>query len=228
MADERIDKLVYQQGEELRPSTTEGEQTNLFLTGPAEFLCKRICEELRADPAWRIFFGDAIDAYKRMDYSMRALPALRVYVDRYKKEAETWYMNGVVTIDILFPASVRRAELEQIPSTISAALVQQFRRSSMFARLTERVPGLNELGKMVDVDKSLAFEWGEDMVPLTQLMLNFRMNLNAWDDYLESDDRTRDEPFIRTLADLKRIVLTIQGVTAETTAQLDEENGDGD
>lgn len=210
---ERLDKLIYERGEELRPSTREGEQTNLFLTGPAEFLCRRIVDQLLADPAWKILFGDAIDPYKRMDYSMRALPAMRVYVDRYKKEAETWYMNGAVTIDILFPASIRRPELEQLPSTVAAALVQQFRRPTMFAALLELVPGLNELGKMVDVDKSLAFEWGDDMVPLTQINLNFRMNLNAWDDYLESDYRTKDEPFIRTLEDLRQIVIKIQAVT---------------
>lgn len=220
---ERIDNLEYKDSS--RPSLAEGVET-LFLTGPAEFLCHQICERLKASQPWAKIFGEFIDPYKRMDYPIRALPALRVYIDNYVKDFESWYINGTVVADMIFPAAIRRKELEQIPSTIASALLQQFRRPNFFLSLCESVPGLNELGKKVDVDKALAFEWGDDVVPLCQVLLNFRMNLAEWDEYMESDDRTKDEPFSRPLGDLKRIVTTIDGLRddgdVEVTLGMDQ------
>lgn len=210
MNQERIDNIEYQNAE--FPSTVEGRETTLFLTGPAEFLCATIVKKLLEEKVWRKIFGEFIDPYKRMDYGHRNFPAMRVYNNSYNKQTESWFVEGEITCDVIFPANIRRKETEQLPDTITAALMQQFRRPTFFEDMCKLVPGLNELGKRFDVDKSLAFEWGENLVPLTQVTLNFRIDLRKWDDYLESDNRTKDQPFERTLGDLEQIFSTIQGL----------------
>lgn len=202
---QRIDSIVYQPA-----ATAEGQETTLFLTGPAEFLCYEIAEHLKADPVWAVVFADNIDSYKRMDYSIRSLPALRVYNNTYTKEFESWFLNGEIICDLIFPANIRRRETQQLPDSLTAALMQQFRRPTFFEAMCEKVPGLNELGKRFDVDKSLAFEWEDEIIPLTQMTVNFRIDLRQWDNYLEFDNRTKADPFIRTLDDLERMVTSIR------------------
>lgn len=219
---ERVDNLAYStEAPTVLKSTIEAEGSTLFLTGPAEFLCNEAAAHLKADPLWAKIFGDFIDPYKRMDYPQRALPALRIYNNVYEKEFESWWVEGDLVLDVIFPASIRRKETQQIPDTISAALLQQFRRTSFFNDMSAKVPALNELGKKFNVDKSLAFEWAEDqLVPLTQILVNFKIDLRIWDDYLESDNRTKDSPFERTLADLRRIVSEIQALRDDGTVEL--------
>jgi hypothetical protein len=215
---ERVEHLQFEKPD--ATSRVEPQQTNLFATGPAEFLCSSIATMLGQDPAWKAVFGEFIDPYKRMDYPVRAFPALRIYNNGTRKLNETWYEVGSVVIDIIWPASVRRKQTQQIPDTVSAALMQQFRRPSFFGALCAITPGLNELGKTFDVDKSLAFEWAETLVPLTQCQVNFRMNLNEWDNYLETDGRTKDDPFTRTLANLTLIATTIAALRDDGTTEL--------
>lgn len=189
---------------------------NLFLDGPGEFLAKQICDELLKVKQWAAIFGDRMDPYMRMDYSQRDFPSLRVYDKGWLKENESWFITGNLYFDIILPASIRRAETQQIPAAICSAMVQQLRRPTFFQTLTELVPGLNELGKVMNVDKALAFEWGEDELPLTQISVNFRLDLRAWDRYLEDQSRTKDDPFERTLETLTILGLTIQGLDQET------------
>ncbi len=220
---ERIDSLIYQAA--AQPSTREAEETTLFLTGPGEFLCREICRKLLASPVWPAIFGEFIDPYKRMDYGMRNLPAIRLYTNGYRKDYESWFVNGNVTLDLIFPANIRRVETMQIPASICAALLQEFRRPTFFSELMEVVPGLNELGKTMDVDNSLAFDFGgEDLAPLTQVLVNFKLDLRDWDSYLESDDRTKDEPFTRPLGDLEQIVTTIQALRDDGDVDLEFSN----
>lgn len=193
--------------------------TNLFYDGPAEFLCKKVVDSLRLVPQFAQLFGITdtfpegyIDAYKRLDYPIRALPALRIYNNDYEKQFDSWFIEGDLLADLIWPASLRRNELQQYQDTVSTALLQQFRRPEFFEALSEAVPGLNELGKRFFTDKSLGFEWGDSVVPLTQMRLNFRIDLRIWDDYLERTNRTKDSPFEETLATLTRIVTTIQAL----------------
>lgn len=187
-------------------------QSNLFLDGPADFLVKVVCEELLVDPLWRSFFGENIDPYKRMDYSIRSLPAMRLYNNMWDRQFESWFITGDLTADIIWPASIRRNELQMLPSVIGSAMLQQFRRTPFFNAIRAKVPGLNELGKSFGVDMSLGFEWGEEIVPLTQLRINFRIDLRQWDEYLENQNRTVDDPFEATLASLKKIVNVVQAL----------------
>jgi hypothetical protein len=202
---ERIERLQ---------STTEnqdGQGTNLFYTGPAEFLVVSVVKQLRMDPQWKELFGENIDAYRRQDYSIRSLPALRVYNETYTKQFESWFIEGDLKADIIFPASIRREETQQLQDSVAAAMLQQFRRPAFFDAVEERCPSLNELGKTFAVDKSLGFAWNDTVVPLTQLTINFRMDLRIWDDHLEKTNRTKDSPFSEVLGDLRRITSVIQG-----------------
>lgn len=209
---ERIEKT------DLNPETGF---TDLWLDGPGEFLVKRIVDQLKATPQWTAIFGDFIDPYQRMDYGERNLPSLRVYCEQYTKEFESWFINGDVVADIIFPPNLRRNELEQIPDTVSAAMLQQFRRPKLFEALTVLVPGLNELGKRFEVDKTLAFEWGENLVPLTQIRVNFRLDLRRWDEYLEETNRTKDDPFTRVLGNLDLVASTIRGLNDDNETEVE-------
>lgn len=205
---ERIDLLTNAPDSQ----TAEKQIGSPFFTGPAEFLVQEMKRQLLLVPQWTKIFGDYIDCYKRMDYSMRNLPALRIYNDDARKEYESWFVEGDIKADLILPAVLRRNELQQVQDTLSMALLQQFRRPTFFELMSGIVPGLNELGKRFAVDKSLGFEWEEAWVPLTQITINFRLDLRVWDDYLEETDRTKDSPFEKVLGDLDRIVSTIQGL----------------
>ena len=182
-----------------------------FLSGPTEYLARNVCAEIAKVPQFKAIFGSNIDAYQRVDYSMRELPAVRVYNENWRKEFESWFIVGELLVDVIFPASLRRQQGQDFQDILTAALCQQFRRDDFFVALCSVNQGLNELGKTFDVDKSLGFNFGKgtDPVPLSQIRVNFRIDLRQWDLFLESDDRTKADPFERTLADLELITTTI-------------------
>ena len=184
---------------------------NPFIDGPTEALVKATALSIAETPEWRYIFGENIDTYERDDYSFRQLPALRVYCQRYRKEQESHYITGELVMDILYPAALRRHELQQFQDILSAAMVQQFRRERVFLHLRALVPGLNELGKVFDVDKTLGLAVAEGACPITQMKPNFRIDLKQWDQYLESTGRTKDDPFNVTLKDLQTIAVQILG-----------------
>ncbi len=217
----RIDNLQYQEGNNpLVPPNPAYDTTNLFFDGPDEFLIKVICKLLLSDPLWPQFFADRIDPYRRMDYSIRELPAVRIYTEGDEKQGESWFIVGNIKADVIFPASIRRDQTQQIQNTLASALLQQFRRPAFFAKCNELVPGLNELGKIFSSDKSLGFAWNEEYVPLTQLTLNYRIDLRQWDNYLEYTGRTKDSPFSPVLSDFRRMV---DQIAALKTDDVDSE-----
>lgn len=225
---ERIDSLTF--AEPGSASTKEPLESNLYLTGPSDYLTEVIEAQLKTSDSWSTFFGDSIDGYKRMDYSYRSLPALRIYNETVLKQNESWFMDGDVKADIIFPASIRRDDLARIPGVVSNALLQQFRRTAFFTAVSTEVPGLNELGRRFDIDKSLAFEFGDDLVPLTQLTINFRIDLRKWDDYLVENNRSKEDPFERLLGNLKTLAGDIDAydgddtdLTIQSTQSLEED-----
>lgn len=222
---ERIDLIKLERDENGNPV-----QDCPFYNGPAEFLVNEVVYALKQTKEWCMIFGDSIDNYKREDYSMRALPALRIYNEIARKDFESWWVQGDLKADIILPAVLRRTELQQVQDTLSMALLQQFRRPMFFDTLSTRVPGLNELGKQYSVDKTLGFEWDEQWVPLTQIIINFRIDLRIWDDYLEATDRTKDSPFEAVLANLTKLRGTINAlqddlVTTDVQLQVNQTPG---
>ncbi len=208
---------------------------NPFLDGPAQFVVKTVTKLISEVPQFSKIFGEYIDAYMRTDYPATALPALRIYDQGWRKESESWFIEGDLTLDVIWPNSLRRVENQQMQDTIASALVQQFRRITFFNEVetAEReedallngfkllgVPGLNELGKRFSVDKTLGFQLSEDQVaPLTQIKVNFKVDLREWDRYLEANLRTKDDPFKQTLAELDLISCTIEAYRLETDAE---------
>lgn len=216
---ERIDKLIYE-----KDSGGIDFRTNAYFNGPVEFLVKRIAAKLKLIDPWKLIFADEITGYMRMDFSMRSLPAMRIYNGTYDKLHESHYMEGQIKIDIIFPANLRRDEVQQIQDTLSGAIVQQFRRPTFFIELCEEVPGLNELGKTINVNKEMGFQVDDQEAPLTQMTVNFRLDLKVWDDYLEQTNRTKDTPFEESIGDLNKIIGTIQGLRDDNvTVEKEEE-----
>lgn len=182
-----------------------------FLDGPVEFMVKEAAQLISQVKQFKLLFRDSIDIYERMDYPDRMFPALRMYCHQVRKEHESHYIVGDMLMDILWPQSLRRDEQQLFQDMVSAALLQQFRRPSFFKAMLAAVPGLNEFGKVFSIDKALGMQWKDGIVPLTQITLNFRLDLKAWDEYLEGKGRTKDDPFQVTLENLERIVNVIQG-----------------
>lgn len=207
---------------------------SIYINGPAELLVRTCVEQLRSVPEWAALFGITeddpegyLDSYQRMDYPIRALPALRVYNSNYDKEFESWFIEGDLVMDLIWPATLRREDQQQLQDTVSAALLQQFRRKPFFNAVSEKVPGLNQLGRSFRVDKSKGFEWQDEIVPLTQIRVNFKIDLRQWDLYLEANDRTLEDPFEYTLKNLEQIVTTVQGLRDDNkTIEVDDVKSD--
>ncbi len=195
----------------------------LFQDNPVEFLCATIANELESlkfdngKPIWAEIFGEYIDGYMRMDYDFRNLPALRIYNETGQKEGESWFINGDIKADVIFPASLRREETQQVQDTVTSALLQQFRSMTFFQAVSAKVPGLNELGKLFSWDKTGGFLFEEQMAPVTQITLNFRLDQRIWDDYLESQGRTKNQPFEVTLDNFRRLNSRIQALKDDGT-----------
>lgn len=187
---------------------------NIFLDGPAEFLTKSIAKAIIDEPHFNQIFGTSVECYDREDFSIRDLPALRVYNFDYTKEHESHYINGQIQMDVILPPLIRRDQTEEYQGRISSALLQQFRRPEFFAAMKQSIPGLNELGKVFSVNKSLGFQNTQmsDECPVTHITLNFRIDLKVWDQYLEDTGRTKDDPFDVVLEDLRKIASEIQAI----------------
>lgn len=191
-------------------SITELTENNPFINGPGDYLAKKIKDLIKQEPKWVQMFGENIDSYERMDYPIRSLPAFRVFSTNYRKETESHYIVGEVQIDVILPPFLRRDELQIVQDLFGSAFMQQFRRPTFFAALRNVLPSLNELGKTFEIDKSLGMTFDEEILPITRMTANFRLDLKMWDDYLMSDNRTKEDPFTRTLGDLQKIVSVIQ------------------
>lgn len=193
------------------------ETPNPFISSPAEFMSRIIAIELKKVDVFTRIFGEYIDSYPRDDYPVRALPAMRIYDKGYRKTSESHYIVGELFVDLVLPSLLRRYENQEVADILSSALMQQFRRPEFFNTLCELIPGLNELGREYNVDKDLVFVWQENQVPLTQIRMNFRIDLKEWDNYLELTDRTKQDPFVKTLGDLETLAGTIEGLRDNET-----------
>jgi len=190
---------------------------SLFLDGPGEFLAMQLAAQINLEPHFNEIFQGSVFDYQREDISYRELPALRIYTLDYTKEQESHYINGDVHADVIFPPNIRRENIETLSSRIASALLQQFRRPPFFATMCDLVPGLNELGKVFNINKSMVFQNTEqtDECPVVKITLNFRLDLKVWDQYLIDNGRTKDDPFDVTLKNLKIIAGIIQAIREE-------------
>lgn len=186
---------------------------------PGELIVNHLAVELKKDPVIARIFGDRVEPYMRMDFGVRELPAVRMFNPTGRKDSETGYLTGEIKMDVIFPPSVRRAELQKYPDRVVSMLLAQFRRQSFFTSMRALVPGLNELGRSYSFDKALGFvpKDAEELCPLTQITVGWRILLADWDLYLESDDRTPNDPFEKTLGDLETLNVISQPVLDDGT-----------
>lgn len=191
---------------------------DVFKDGPADYLVKQIALLIGNEPHFKKVFGEQVADYDREDFPIRGLPALRVYCFDYEKTSEmSGYIEGTIQMDVILPPSLRRADTEKFSSIIANAMMQQFRRLPFFSAMRGVVPGLNELGKHFSVDKRLVYQNTEqaDECPVVHMTANFRIDLKEWDEYLESQGRTREDPFDKTLENLREITAVIQGIRVD-------------
>lgn len=190
-----------------------------WLLQPGDKIVASMVTELRKEPVFAAIFGESIEPYMRADFGVRDLPALRVFDPSGKKDAETWFSDGFIRAEVIFPPAIRREQLQAYPSVVRSALMAQFRREPFFAAVRAAVPGLNRLGWSFSWDNTLGFipRDTENVCPMLQITLDWRVDLAEWDRYLESDDRTVDEPFKKTLGDLERIIATANALLDDDT-----------
>lgn len=193
----------------------------LFLDGPGEAVVNSTVDEFKKIAQFQQLFSDSIANYERDDFGISSLPAIRFFNESYRKETESHYITGELKCDIILPPSLRREEVQNVQDVLSAAMIQQFRSPMFFEALKIVIPGLNELGKTFDVDKSKAMVWNDDLCPMIRMTINFRIDQKIWDAYLEREGRTKDRPFEVTLGNLKKILGRIDGVPAEDASVVD-------
>lgn len=188
-------------------------EKNPFVDGPADFLAEVCLAEMKAEPRFAKIFRSSMDSYQRDDYSAIQFPALRLYSLRATKGSDSGYVTGTVTADVIWPQSLRRGEQFKFPDIVSSGIMQHFRRHrAFFDKVLAQVPGLTELGRSFDVDKTLGFVWKDEVLPTTQMTFNFKIDLRLWDDHLEATLRTEEEPFEQTLEALELIGSEIAAV----------------
>lgn len=201
----------------------EAFERKIWLDGPAEYLVSTVAELIAKEPTFAAVFGKDVYDYRRTDLAFRNLPALLVYTDGYETQSQTWDMDGTITLDVVFPAELRRGQLQRFPDMLAAAMTQQFRRPKFFNAVRTKVPALTRLGRTQNVDKTgVAVLPDEEKkeVPVLSIVCDFRIDLNKWDQWLEQDCRTTDDPFVRTLYELRRLIIETQAVKDDGTVEV--------
>jgi hypothetical protein len=136
------------------------------------------------------------------------------------KEADQGWINGALTIQVFWPASLRREAVARIPRIFTSAIIQFFTSDFAAALLdphptvnvATKVPGLNELGKTLTWSPNVEGVVENEMVPVTMVEVRYRVDLRAWYRFLNTDYRTKGNPFVRSLYDLVAVYGVYDGV----------------
>lgn len=208
---------------------------NLFLTGPGEMIVRNTLIQLAIAPnsegyCFQQLFGpyqpgsnqQRWSDYARYDWSIRQLPVINVYeAETEDKTSTNAWLNGTIAIMALWPPNQRRSDLARVPMAFKGA-VQNFFESQYITRMLdelywierpEKVPGLNEYGKVMTWTPNVEGLVESELVPVTLINIKYRLDLRAWYRWLEFQDRTKQNPFETTLSDLTTIGGVYQGVT---------------
>lgn len=212
---------------------------SLFLEGPSQFLVPRLLTQLSKVAQMTQMFGPYKGVgvseqrwadYQRFDWSLRQLPAIQLFEsDAETKQAENGFINGTVRMMVIWPASFRRSDLARIPKAFHSAMINFFGSDLSFALLDSQansdrtvvVPGLNELGKEIVDQKNVEGVVESELVPVTMIDIRFRIDLRQYYRFLESDNRTKELPFERTLADLKQVFGEYDGLPGNDTSEVE-------
>lgn len=210
-----------------------------LLSGPGQFLVGKLLLQMSRVKGFSDLFGpykprDDGNAkgtdqqrwadYARFDWSIRQLPAICVFESGAEsKQSENAYLSGSIQVQVFWPPNMRRSDLSRVPVAFKSALENFFASKYISDMLDElyyierdcKVPGLNELGKNLTWTPNVEGIVDSEAVPVTIFDISYRIDLRAWYRWLEFDDRTKEEPFERTLSDLAEIFGSYTGVVIE-------------
>lgn len=226
-------------GQTVKKSDIDGD----FLSSPGEDLVPKLLMQLASVPGMVKLFGpytplpDGNGAksaqrwadYERKDWSMRQLPAINVFEALIEnKTSDNAWLNGTVQIQIFWPASFRRSDFTRVPAAMKGVLQNFFASKYVTDMLDElysairpmKVNALNELGKTIDWTPNAEGLVGSELVPVTVMNANYRIDLRAWYRTLEFQGRTKEDPFEDTLLDLSIIAGDFNGVTTDNATPV--------
>lgn len=224
----------------------ENDLTTAFLEGPGQFIVLRLLQQMAKVKPFADLFGpltvgpvvegSALDAsqrwadYSRQDWSLRQLPVVNLYESGSEdKQSSNAYLTGELTLAVFWPASLRRSDWARVPAAFRGAILNFLESDLVQAMLDEhysverpeKVPGLNELGKNVTWSPVVEGLVESEMVPVTMVSIKYRVDLRSWYRYLEHTDRTKEQPFDKTLSDLTLIRGEYDGIPATDVAAIE-------
>lgn len=197
-----------------------------LLTGPGIDLIPKLLMQMAKVPGFVKIFGPYKPQsergnteqrwadYQRMDWSLRALPAINVFeAQAATKESDEAFFNGTISMQIFWPANFKRPDARRVEVAFQGALQNFFNSKYVHTMLDElywierpeKVYGLNTLGKMLTWTPNVEGIVETESVPVTIVDIQYRIDLRAWHRALEHMNRTREEPFKETLSDLTTI-----------------------
>lgn len=218
-----------------------------FLSGPGEYLVAKTLDQLGSIPQFVTLFGPykaplgtpADDQqrwanYQRFDWSLRQLPVMNVFESATPeaKDSDQAFLRGNISFQIMWPANFRRGDSQRIEVAFKGAMQNFFASQYVRDMLDElyyiqrpmKVYGLNEYGKTMTWTPNTNAIIENEMVPVTIIDANYRIDLRAWYRALEFMGRTKDNPFEVTLPDLSGI----GGGTVGVDSGYDGNNDAGD
>ncbi len=204
---------------------------NIFLPGPGEFLVTKTLQQMalvqgQPDPKtgkptfpFQILFGPYKEGsdqqrwadYQRFDWAVTQLPAINVFEgDSQNKTSDQAWLMGTIKFQIYWPPNQRRSDLARVQQAFQSALEQFFSSKYVREMLDElyyiqrpaKVYGLNEYGKELSWTPNVEGFAANELVPVTIVDVKYRIDKRAWYRALEFFDRTKANPFQKTLVPL--------------------------
>jgi hypothetical protein len=200
-----------------------------FLSGPGEDLVPKTLMQLASVPAFTTLFGPYKPRlkgqnvqtsqqrwadYNRFDWSLRQLPAINVYeAETEDKDSDQAFLRGTINLQVFWQPNLRRSDWSRVPVAFKGAMENFFASDYVKKMLDElywierpmKVWGLNEYGKVMTWSPNLEGVVESEMVPVTLISVRYRIDLRAWYRALVFMDRTKGDPFERTLSQLSVI-----------------------
>lgn len=214
-----------------------------FLSTPGEDIVPKTLLQLSSIPQFVQLFGKYTSDtsgnktsdqqrwadYQRMDWSTRQLPAINVFeAGTENKDSDQAYLRGSVQIQVFWPANFRRSDLARVPATFKGILQNFFSSDYVKDMLDElyyiqrpmKVYGLNEYGKTLSWSPNVEGMVEDELVPVTILDVQYRIDLRSWYRALEFMERTKENPFQKTLGPLTNIDGEYDGLTTEGVSEI--------
>ena len=200
-----------------------------FLSSPGDDLVDKTIAQLKKIPAMVKLFGDGENGswanYNRFDWPVRMLPAINILeAGSESKTSDNGYLTGTIQFQVYWPSEFRREDLSRVP-TVFKGVIENFFNSKFVGDMLDelatiqrdaKVYGLNEYGKTLTWSPNVEGLNDGEMTPMTIVDVQYRIDLRAWERALEYQDRTVQNPFEKSLADLNGMLGEIDGVDNNT------------